>query len=348
MITTVEVHKSEAVLPPADGFPNSASAVSWGAIFAGAAGAAALSLILFVLGTGLGFSAISPWANEGVSAKTLGISGILWLTLTSIAASGMGGYLAGRLRTRWVSVDRAEVYFRDTAHGFLAWGVATLLTAALFTSTIAMIVGGGVKAGAEAIKGAGASAVSLANTNPEQFSLNGDATGYFIDLLFRPTTAETTSVSLQNEIPTDDSSPAVSSSETLEDGTVIEQPPTAPSTPDNGLTSSSFAEVPTAEVARIFINALRAGSLPEGDAQYLGQIVAEHTDLPQPEARDRVKEIYNQWAAKLQEAEKSLKEAADEARKTTAYTSLWFFIALLIGAFTASWLATYGGAQRDL
>lgn len=346
MITTVEAHKSETILPPVDGSLNSASAVSWGAIFAGAAGAAALSLILFVLGTGLGFSAISPWANEGVSAKTLGISGILWLTLTSIAASGMGGYLAGRLRTRWVSVDRAEVYFRDTAHGFLAWGVATLLTAALFTSTIAMVVSGGVKAGAETLKGVGASAVSLATTNPDQFSLTGDSTGYFIDLLFRPTTAVRPAPAT-SDAP-DGSSPAVSSSETLEDGTVIDQPPTTPSTPDNGFTSSTFEEIPAAEVARIFINALRAGSLPEGDAQYLGQIVSEHTNISEPEAKDRVKEIYNQWVAKLQEAEKSLKEAADEARKTTAYTSLWFFIALLIGAFTASWLATYGGAQRDL
>jgi hypothetical protein len=339
MITTVEVHKqNESIVTPNEVYPSAPSAVSWGAILAGAAGAAALSLILLILGSGLGFSVISPWANEGVSAKTFGISGILWLTLTSIAASGMGGYLAGRLRTRWTSVDRAEVYFRDTAHGFLAWGVATLLTAGVFTSTIALVVGGGVKAGAEAAKG--------------QFNLDGDSTGYFIDLLFRPSnaTSPSTSTSTTNEdLNAASSTAAISSSETLEDGTIIEQHPTQPSTSDTGITSPvTFGEVPTAEVARIFINALRAGSLPEGDAHYLGQIVSEHTSLPQPEAKDRVKAIYNQWQSKLQEVEKTVKEAADEARKTTAYISLWFFIALLIGAFTASWLATYGGAQRDL
>ena len=347
MITTVDVHKNETILSPTNSYPNTASAVSWGAILAGAAGAAALSLILLVLGSGLGFSVISPWASEGASAKTLGISGILWLTLTSIAANGMGGYLAGRLRARWVSVDRAEVYFRDTAHGFLAWGVATLFTAGLLTSSIALVVGGGVKAGAETLKGLGSSVVSLTNTDPEQFSLTGDSTGYFIDVLFRPSNAApTTPVSSPSDNP-DAPSPMVSSSETLEDGTVIEQPPTPPTTPDNGFTSS-FAEVPSAEVARIFINALRVGSLPEGDADYLGQIVSEHTNISRPEAKDRVKAIYSQWMIKLQEVEKNLKEAADKARETTAYTSLWFFIALLIGAFTASWLATYGGAQRDL
>jgi hypothetical protein len=357
MITTVEVHKqNESIVTPNvtpnEVYPSAPSAVSWGAILAGAAGAAALSLILLILGSGLGFSVISPWANEGVSAKTFGISGILWLTLTSIAASGMGGYLAGRLRTRWTSVDRAEVYFRDTAHGFLAWGVATLLTAGVFTSTIALVVGGGVKAGAEAAKGVGASAATLASAAPSQFNLDGDSTGYFIDLLFRPSnaTSPSTSTSTTNEdLNAASSTAAISSSETLEDGTIIEQHPTQPSTSDTGITSPvTFGEVPTAEVARIFINALRAGSLPEGDAHYLGQIVSEHTSLPQPEAKDRVKAIYNQWQSKLQEVEKTVKEAADEARKTTAYISLWFFIALLIGAFTASWLATYGGAQRDL
>ena len=76
------------------------SAVSWGAILAGAAAAAALSLILLILGTGLGLSAMSPWAQAGATAATLGVSTIVWITLTQLLASGMGGYLAGRLRTK--------------------------------------------------------------------------------------------------------------------------------------------------------------------------------------------------------------------------------------------------------
>lgn len=65
----------------------------------------------------------------------------------------MGGYLAGRLRTSWTDVHTDEVYFRDTAHGFLAWAVSSLATAALLTSVIGSIVGGGVQAGASVVGG---------------------------------------------------------------------------------------------------------------------------------------------------------------------------------------------------
>src|SRR5476649_1162224 len=94
------------------------AAVSWGAIIAGGVGAAALSLILLILGMGLGLSSVSPWTDRGVTATTFGVSTILWLTFTQLAASGMGGYLAGRLRSAWLDVHTDEVYFRDTAHGF--------------------------------------------------------------------------------------------------------------------------------------------------------------------------------------------------------------------------------------
>lgn len=349
MTTTIEVHeKTDVIIPPKDASPYSPSAVSWGAIFAGAAGAAALSLILLILGTGLGFSAISPWAEEGVSAGTFGISGILWITLTSIAASGMGGYLAGRLRTRWTSVDRDEVYFRDTAHGFLAWGVATLFTACLLTSSIAMVIGGGVKAGANVTKGV-ASSAALAKTSMNQFGIDGDSTNYFIDSLFRRSTTQTTSPAYtphpapETNVQSDQATPQQSTA-TTETGDT----PTPLVTQQEDLRITNADGIPTAEVARIFLNALRIGSLSEGDSQYLAQVVAEHSNLNQQEAEERVKVTYNQWQSKLQETEKVVKDAADEARKTTAYISLWFFIALLVGAFTASWLATYGGRQRDL
>ena len=100
----------------------SRSAVSWGAIFAGGAAAAALSLILLLLGTGLGLSSVSPWSNEGIDADTLGWSSILWITFMQLAASAMGGYLAGRLRTKWADLHTDEVYFRDTAHGLFGMG----------------------------------------------------------------------------------------------------------------------------------------------------------------------------------------------------------------------------------
>ena len=95
------------------------SGVSWAAIFAGAAAAAALSLILLVLGTGLGLASVSPWSSHGIEATTFGVSTILWISFVGLVASAVGGYIAGRLRTKWAGVHTDEVYFRDTAHGFL-------------------------------------------------------------------------------------------------------------------------------------------------------------------------------------------------------------------------------------
>jgi hypothetical protein len=159
------------------------SGVSWGAIFAGAAAAAALSLILVLLGFGLGFSAVSPWANEGVSAKGLGISTIVWLAFTQIVASGLGGYIAGRLRVKWAYMHGDEVYFRDTAHGFLAWCVATLVTATLVAGSVSSLVGGGVQAGANVVGGVASAATQAVGTAAG--NNDSDQYGYFVDSLFR-------------------------------------------------------------------------------------------------------------------------------------------------------------------
>src|ERR1700736_4096285 len=116
---------SEPRVPSAEFKGINASAVSWGAIFAGAAGAAALTMVLLLLGTGLGLAVTSPWSQSGIAASTFGVSSIIWVTLTQLLAALVGGYLAGRLRTKWVAVHTDEVYFRDTAHGFLAWAIAS-------------------------------------------------------------------------------------------------------------------------------------------------------------------------------------------------------------------------------
>ena len=296
----------------------SSSGVSWGAIFAGAAAAAALSLILLVLGTGLGLSSVSPWSNQGASAMTFGVSTILWLTVTQLAASGMGGYLAGRLRTKWAGVHTDEVYFRDTAHGFLAWAVATLVTAAMLTSAIGSIVSGGAQAGASLVGGAAATATAgvagaaAAKTDanaPAEAMGMGTGMDYFIDSLFR------------------------------KDATA--QAATQPAAPDaNGMPS-------TAEVARIFANDLRNGALPPEDARYVGQLVAQRTGLAQADAEKRVTDVFAKVQAKLKDAEASARDAADKARKASAYAALWLFVSLLVGAFVASLCATYGGRRRD-
>lgn len=184
-VTTTEFPRRDYAvsrpLPATPALRADASAVSWAAIAAGAAAAAALSLSLLILGVGFGMATLSPWSPGALGATKLGVSSIIWLTVTSLLASSLGGYLAGRLRTRWADVHGDEVYFRDTAHGFLTWAVATLATASLLASMVGSIVSSGVKASAEVVGTAATAAVGrAAGTASGNLSMD-----YFIDTLFR-------------------------------------------------------------------------------------------------------------------------------------------------------------------
>jgi hypothetical protein len=249
------------------------SGVSWPAVIAGAFVAAALSLILLSLGTGLGFSAVSPWLNAGASTSTLGTSAIAWLIVTQIAASALGGYLGGRLRTKWTNVHSDEVYFRDTAHGLLVWAVGMVITAGFLASSAASFAG---------------SQRSVAATNPGQSSAL-DPSAYFVDTLLRGTgSAEKPDASQQSE------------------------------------------------VSRIFAHDLNGGALPNEDKTYLAQLVSARTGLNASDAEKRVTDIFGES-----------QESADQVRKGIARFSLWLFVALLSGAFCASYAGTIGGKQRD-
>ena len=147
------------------------SGVSWAAVIGGAFVSASLALILLSLGTGLGFSAMSPWSNVGASASTVGKAAIAWLILTQIMASAMGGYLAGRLRTKWTDLHTDEVYFRDTAHGFLVWAVGLVITASLLATAATSLAGGPARRDA------------TGSTPQRQGMFNPSA--YFVDSLLR-------------------------------------------------------------------------------------------------------------------------------------------------------------------
>src|ERR1022692_3718092 len=118
------------------------SAVNWGAVIAGSVTTAALTLVLLAFGAGVGFSVVSPWADSGVSAATFSLGAGLFLIVVAMLSSTIGGFIAGRLRTKWVGVHTHEVYFRDTAHGFLSWALATVLSAAFLAAAASNIAGG--------------------------------------------------------------------------------------------------------------------------------------------------------------------------------------------------------------
>jgi hypothetical protein len=136
--------------PTLEGGPGNesqSSGVSWAAIFAGAVVAAAMALSLTTLGAGIGLSSVSPWSHSGASAGSAATGAIVWMVLVQAISALLGGYVAGRLRTKWVNVHSDEVYFRDTAHGFVVWALSVTLMAAVLTSAATSVEGAGHVAG---------------------------------------------------------------------------------------------------------------------------------------------------------------------------------------------------------
>ena len=297
--------RSDTVVNARDEFTNlenAASAVSWGAIIAGAFVASALSLALLMLGAGIGLVSVSPWSNNNVSVATFGILAAAWFIAVQLFASGVGGYLAGRLRTRWVTVHTDEVYFRDTAHGLIVWGVAAIVTAWLLASGAASVVSGAAHAGGSALVAAGSAAAGPAAQVAGQAASNErSSAAYFTDMLFR------------TDHPDTSGDPAAA----------------------------------RAEVGRILATDAPSGEMPPGDKTYVAQVVAARTGLSQADAEKRVSDVVEQAKNAKNKAIEAAKTAADAVRKTGVYVALWAFISLLVGAFSASYMATVGGRVRD-
>lgn len=294
------------------------AAVSWSAVAAGAVTAAALSFILLVLGVGLDWSAISPWSY---SAAPLGRRAILWVSFMELASSVVGGYMAGRLRVRWIGVHGDEVYFRDTAHGLQAWAAATLLTAALMAGAIRTALGDA----AAAVGGAAA-------------------------LMARQPGAANAGAGAQGSLPGDDKLAAIAKSAGAAHAAVPALPDAAHGYYADLLLRSDAAPAPDAagvreEVLRILDS--QSAALSADDRAYLARLVARRTGLQPSDAERRVDEVTARLAQARTEAQARARAAADEARKAGAYSALWMFFALLLGAFGASVAATFGGRLRD-
>jgi len=250
-----------------------ASAVSWAAVAGGAFATAALSLSLLALGAGAGLSSLSPWSASGASPATVGVGALLWLTVVELISCAIGGYVAGRLRTKWVNVHSDDVYFRDTAHGFLVWAVSLVITAAFLTTAASAMVGSEPR--------------TTSSTRGESTVV--DSNRYFVDSLLRGDRV------------------AAASDEALR-----------------------------SEIGLIFAHSLVRRELTPEDKSYVAGAVSERTGLSRPAADQRVDQVFA-----------SEQQAADATRKAVAHSLYWLFVALLLGAFFASFAATIGGRQRD-
>jgi hypothetical protein len=273
-----------------------ASGVSWSAVFAGTAGAAALSLILLLLGAAFGFAVVSPWIGAGATA--IGVGAILWLMLTHVVASGLGGYLAGRLRVKWTSVHSDEVYFRDTAHGFLTWSLSTIVVAALAGAALGGLLGqdfgngGNGEAGergpaAAMVEGAGMGVMAGAATGP------GGERGlaYHVDLMFRT--------------PSPDAEP--------------------------------LSEERRNMAIRVLAYAMVADELPERDRQFLAQQVAYHTGMGQQQAEQHVEDVYQDIQGMRDDMREAMEDAAQAAAWAFGWMFVALLMGAFFASLAATW-----------
>ncbi len=289
------------------------SGVSWGAILAGGVAAAGVSLVLLTLGSGLGFASISPWAGDSMSVTGLAVAAGIWLVVVQWLASLVGGYIAGRLRTKWADHHSDEVFFRDTAHGFLAWGVATFLA-----------VGFSIFVGLSAIGGAATGAGVAAS------AAGSDTNAYALDQLFRDNTA---AAGQPAAATTTDQGAQPAAATTTDPAASSGGQPTTVSSGSNP--RAGVSDAMRAESGRILQRAV-LGTGDDTDRTYLAQKVAQQTGLSEADAQARVDQVVT-----------AAKHAADKARKATAYAAMMTALSLLVGAFIAAAAGALGGRYRD-
>jgi hypothetical protein len=274
------------------------SAASWPAIFAGAFVAVSASVILIMLGSGFGFAELSPWPHRGVSATTFTVTAAIWFVVTQWLSSALGGYIAGRLRTRWVGTHTHEVFFRDTAHGLITWSVATVVAAVVVTSALSSAIGGGARAVSQAA-GSGAAALGAGAPGGAPASLTdgfgpSPAMTYGMDRLFRPA-----------------SGAAAGNSRDLGD--------------------------PRVEAAHIVANALATGGkVPDADRAYLADLVASRTGISGAEAQRRVDDFIASATQAEDQVRAAADAARKSAAETSIYTALAMLVGAFIASVSAA------------
>lgn len=272
------------------------SAASWPSIIAGAFVAAASTVILVALGSGIGFASISPWPDRGASLTSFAITTAIWLIVTQWISAALGGYIAGRLRTRWIGTHTHEVFFRDTAHGLITWAVATILVVAVGASGVRSAAGA---AGHAAGAGAGATAAMIAGSgstsgamsaNSQAPNANSPVSAYEIDKLYRTSNF-------------------------------------------GGIALLADARVETAHIAA---NVFATGGISSADRAYLVEQVAARTGAAQADAQARVDSFVatlTQAQEKLKAEADAARKAAAEA---AIYLALSMLIGAFIASVAAA------------
>jgi hypothetical protein len=260
----------ESDLRAASTIVDAQSGVSWPAIAAGAVAAAALALLLIAFGAGLGLSAVSPWSDSGVSASTFKAGAGLYLVIVAVMSSAVGGYLAARLRTKFVGIHSNEAFFRDTAHGFITWAFATLLSATALGSVTGYLANGA------------AAGASVAASQPTRSVNPADI---YVDKLFRPQAGGQMTFA-PGFSPAGNPNAAAPSAA---------NPNPSVANPNQG----------RAEVLRLWTASFHDNQdLSAADKAYVAQVVAARTGMSQADAEKRVNDVITEAKTAADDARK--------------------------------------------
>ena len=244
------------------------SYVEWGAVFAGALTASAISFVLLTAGAAIGLSLISPYAGESYS-KTAASVAVFWSVAVPILSFLIGGYIAGRMRSAWEAATTDEVQFRDGMHGMLVWALS--------------IVAGGLLA----FLAAGTLVNSSAQVAAGAMSNRDAVVAPAIDTLFGATVAQTA--------PAPAATPPAAPARTP-------APSAVPGTGERAVVPDSEAR---AVIARTLASAAAAGELTPTQKRTLAQIVSERTGISQADAEKRVDQAYKDAVAAVDNARKA-------------------------------------------
>jgi hypothetical protein len=274
------------------------SAASWPAILAGAFVAIAISLVLFALGSGFGLALLSPWPGRGVSATGFTVNAAIWLIVTQWLSAALGGYIAGRLRTKWVGTHTHEVFFRDTAHGLITWSVATVVVALLLAGSVTSMIGGGARALGGAAS-AGVQGPSAAMT-------------YDIDRLFRAPA----------------SAGAGGAAGTNANG--------AGASGAGSIPGMDMSSDPRVEAVYIAFHAMAAQGVSDDDRAYLAGLVQAQTGVSAAEAQKRVDDFITATLDAENKARAAADAARKGAAEASIYTGLAMLIGAFIASVSAA------------
>jgi uncharacterized protein YoxC len=322
---------------------------SWGSIFGGAVTVIAVSILLSLLGAGLGFGAVDPQSNHPIGGIGVGFG--IWSVLSLFISLAAGGFVAGylSLQAGWV-------------HGLLSW--ATALIAAVVLSAFA--ISGAAQLAGSAIGSVASLTGSAISTTA---GLGGDAisavVSNFDEDQFADVDAEGAAADIRELLQDTDI-------EALQPEAISEELQGARADVADAFEALRSNPTEYAAVLENLANDLQTrleGFGEEIDRNAIVASLTENTDMTQQEAEqatDQAIARYEEFSTSVREQvdaavqsvqglgteieqlEAQAREQAAQAADAISSASLWAFLACLIGAGISA-VAGFGGARtREL